>query len=264
MTAALKSELRKLLSTRLWWILLGVMVVYLVFIGVVMAFSLTIETPDGTRMMGGVDAAVAVYSSTNAIGYVFPLLLGTLAFTAEHRHRTIEQTLLVEPNRDVLLASKTTATLLLGLVFGVVAVLSIVAGGAPLLVWQGDGAYLTDPDVVAVLLLSVAVMAVWAVLGVVLGALVTNQVVAIVAVLAFTQFVEPIARLALGAVDALSGVAQVLPGAAADAVVGASAFGAFGDDGDMLPRWGGILVMLAYVVVLGVVARLTTLRRDVR
>ncbi|WP_019145012.1 ABC transporter permease [Aeromicrobium massiliense] len=264
MTAALKSELRKLLTTRLWWVLLLVMVAYLVFIGVVMAFTVTVEAPDGSGpIVEGVDAAVSVYSSTNAIGYVFPLLLGTLAFTAEHRHRTIEQTLLVEPDRDVLLASKTTATLLLGLVFGVVAVASIVAGAVPLLVWQGDGAYLTDPDVVAVLLLSVAVMAVWAVIGVVLGALVTNQVVAIVAVLAFTQFVEPIARLGLGAVDALSGVAQVLPGAAADAVVGASAFGAFGGDGDLLPRWGGLLVMLAYVVVLGLVARLTTLRRDV-
>jgi hypothetical protein len=262
MNAAVRAELRKLLTTRLWWVLLLVMVAYLGFIGVVMAFTMS-EAGGAETGVAGAEAAVSIYSLGNAIGYVFPLLLGTLAFTGEVRHRTLGQTLLTEPDRDVLLASKLTATLLVGLLFGVAGTGATVVSSAPVLAWRGDGAFLGDGEVLAVVLLTALVLAVWAVVGVVLGALLTNQVVAIVVVLAFTQFVEPIARSVLGAFDATSGVAQFLPGAAADAVVGESFYAMVGGAGDLLPRWAGLAVLLGYVVVLGVLARLTTLRRDV-
>ena len=263
MTAAVKAELRKLLSTRLWWILLLVLVAYVGFIGAVMGFTLTLEVDGASAMGDPKDAALMTYSMANGIGYVFPLLLGTLAFTSEYRHRTIGQTLLVQPDRDVLLAAKVTATMVLGLVYGLAMVLAIVGTGGVLLQWRGDGAYLGDREIVAVLAMTVVATVVWSVVGVVLGALVTNQVVAIVSVLAFTQFLEPIARLAFSAVDAIAPVGQYLPGAAADALVGASAFGFTGGSEDLLPRWGGLLVLLGYALVLGVAARLTTLRRDV-
>ena len=92
----------------------------------------------------------------------------------------------------------------------------------------------------------------------------TNQVAAIVVILAFTQFVEPIARVALGAFDAVDGVAKFLPGAAADGLMGASFFGAFGGgEADLLPRWAALLVLLGYAGVLALVGRYTTLRRDI-
>ena len=64
------------------------------------------------------------------------------------------------------------------------------------------------------------------------GSVVPNQVAAIVVILAFTQLVEPIARIALGAFDLTDGVAKFLPGAAADALIGASLFGEMGGGGD--------------------------------
>ena len=112
------------------------------------------------------------------------------------------------------------------------------------------------------IVLSVVVMALWAVLGVAVGGVMTNQVAAIIVILAFTQFVEPIARLALGAWDATAGVARFLPGAAADAVLGSSFYAQTGAV-DLLPRWGGALVMLAYVALFLTCARFVTLRRDV-
>lgn len=132
-----------------------------------------------------------------------------------------------------------------------------------MLAWQGDGAYLSDTQVLAVLGLSVLVLAIWAVLGAAFGALVTNQVVAIIGILGFTQFVEPVARLALGAVDALAGVSRFLPGAAADAVVGYSFFSGGTGAVELLNRWQGALVLLVYVVVLVGAARLSSLRKDV-
>ncbi len=266
MKAALVAEYRKLVTTRLWWILLLVMAAYLTFIAAVIAFSLTTESGGGfgggVAPASGVDAATTVFSLVNSIGYVFPLVIGSLAVTTEFRHQTVTQSLLVEPRRGVLLVAKLIATVPIGLVYGVVAVLAVVLGGAPILALQGDGAFLGDGEVLAVLGLGVLVIAVWAVIGAAFGAMVTNQVAAIVIILAFTQFVEPIARVGLAAVDGLAGVAAYLPGAAADSVIGASFFASMGS-GDLLPRAGGMAVLLLYVALFAGLGRVTTLRRDI-
>lgn len=263
MRAALLAEHRKLVSTRLWWILLLGMAAYLAMIGAVMAFSFTI-TPEGSGSpaLEGRDAATATYSLVNAIGYVFPLVVGSLSVTTEFRHRTITQTLLVEPRRTVVVIAKLLATVPVGLALGLVGVLALVATSAPLLAWQGDGAYLTDPEVLTVLVLGVVTIAIWAIVGAAFGTLLTNQVAAMVVILGFTQLVEPIARTALGAVDALAGVSAYLPGAAADALIGASLFGEISGV-ELLPRWGGALVLLGYVAAFAVLGRLTTFRRDI-
>ncbi|WP_447646595.1 hypothetical protein [Nocardioides zeae] len=75
MGAAIRSELAKLTSTRLWWVLALAMFAYLAFIGAVMAFSLTVATGDSTTAVapvGGEEAATTVYGLVNAVGYAFP------------------------------------------------------------------------------------------------------------------------------------------------------------------------------------------------
>lgn len=266
MRAALVAEYRKLVTTRMWWVLLLALAAYLAFIGGALAFSIVVaaENEQGDLMLHGVDAAASIYGLTNAIGYVFPLVIGSLAMTTEFRHQTITQSLLVEPRRGVFLGAKLLATVPLGLLYGVVATASVVLASAPVLAWLGDGAFLTEPDIIEVLVLSVVVTALWAVIGVAFGSVLTNQVAAIVVILAITQFVEPIARVALGAFDALDGVAKFLPGAAADGLIGASFLGSMdGGSADLLPRWAALLVMLAYAGVLAAIGRFTTLRRDI-
>jgi hypothetical protein len=250
----------------MWWVLLLALAVYLAFIGGVMGVSLTVapQPGQGAPMLSGPELAAAVYGLVNAVGYVFPLVIGSLSMTTEFRHRTITESLLVEPRRSVFLGAKLLATVPIGLLYGVVGTLAVVGSAGPLLALAGDGAFLADGDVQRVVVLGVVVTALWAVIGVAFGAVLTNQVAAIVVILAFTQFVEPIARLALGSFDATDGIARFLPGAAADGVMGASFFAAVGSgEGDLLPRWAALLVMLGYAAVLALVGRLTTLRRDV-
>jgi ABC-2 type transport system permease protein len=262
--AALVAEYRKLVSTRMWWILLLALAGYLAFIAGVMAFSFVAAPEDAAPPLDGPELAAAVYGLINAIGYVFPLVIGSLAMTTEFRHQTITQSLLVEPRRGVLLGAKLLATVPLGLLYGVVGTAAVVGVSAPLLAAWGDGAHLGDGDVVEVILLGIVVTALWAVIGVAFGSVLTNQVAAIVVILAFTQFVEPVARLALGAFDAVDGVARFLPGAAADGLMGASFLGAVGSDSaDLLSRPAALLVLLAYAGVLAAIGRFTTLRRDI-
>jgi ABC-2 type transport system permease protein len=265
MRNALVAEYRKVFSTRLWWILLLCLAGYLALIAAGLSFVVTSEPTADAEFVPvvGADAAISVYSVINGIGYVFPLVVGSLAMTTEFRHKTITQSLLVEPRRSVFLAAKLLAGVPLGLLYGLAAAAAVVLGGAPLLAFRGDGAYLGDGDVIVALLSGVLVTTLWAVIGVAFGSLVTNQVAAIVVILAITQFVEPILRSVSTAVDGLAGVGQYLPGAAADAVIGGSFLAGFGGgEVDLLPRWGGLLVLLAYAGVLALVGRITTLRRD--
>lgn len=266
MRTALAGEWRKVATTRMWWLLAVVMLGYLAFLGAVMAFSLTSD-PSG---MSGGDAqpldghAVAQTVSTLAVslGYVFPLVIGALSMTGEYRHRTIAPTLLAEPRRGVVLLAKLVIGLLLGLAYGVVGLVGAVLGGLPFLIAQGDAHHLGDGDVLRTMAFAVLAVAIWCPIGVGVGALLTNQVAAVVVILAFTQFVEPILRIGLTAVDALSGAQRFLPGAAAEALAGASLYSTSGML-DLLGRWQGALVLLGYAALFALVARVTTLRRDV-
>jgi ABC-2 type transport system permease protein len=269
MIAALVAESRKFFSTRMWWILAIVMVGYLAFIAVVFGFSLTFDTGSDTEpstLLSPKVTALSIYSLTSPIGYVFPLIIGSLAVTSEFRHKTVTGSLLVEPRRTVLVVAKLVSSIPMGLAYGVLATVTVVAAAAPLLEFVGDGAFLGDAEVIETLILSVVVMALWTMMGVAFGTVLPNQVAAIVVVLAFTQLIEPIARVALGAFDATSGISKFLPGAAADALLGTSFFSSIGGGGSgsgLLPQWGGAVAMLTYIVVLAGIGRLTTFRRDI-
>lgn len=266
MRTALIAEYRKLFSTRMWWVLALVLVGYLGFIGAVMAFSLT----TGTEVFGpgmpspeGAELAESIYSLINPIGYVFPLIIGSLAMTGEFRHQTITQSLLVEPRRSVFLLAKVISTIPVGLAYGILGMAGLIAGAAPFLVLSGDGAYLGSEEIWEVIALGVLVTVVWAMIGVGLGAAIPNQVAAIVVILALTQFVEPLARIALEAFEATSGVAAYLPASAGDAILASNFFGSFYGEGQILSRPAGFAVLIGYAAGLLVLGRLTTLRRDI-
>lgn len=266
MRAALLAEYRKFVSTRMWWVLLIAMVAYLAFIAAALAFAMT-TTDDAMQqptLLTGGDLARSVYALTSPIGYVFALVIGSLAMTGEFRHKTITASLLVEPRRSVLLGAKLIAGIPVGLLYGALGTLAVVATAAPILAWQGDGAYLSDSATVEVLALSVLVMVLWTAMGVAFGAVVSNQVAAIVILLAFTQLVEPIARIALASFDATASVSKFLPGSSADALMGTSFFASMGEGAsDLLPQWAGATMMLVYIVAFAVIGRVTTLRRDI-
>ena len=237
---ATRSELTKQFSTSIWWILAIVLVAYVGFTAAVLGFVLT------------------------AVGYVFPLLIGTLMVTTEFRHKTLTPTFLATPRRGVVLWAKLAAGILLGVLFGVIGVVASVAPAAAFLLGYGVDTELSSLDTWALFGRMILAFVLWVLIGVGVGALVRNQVGAIVGVLVFTQFLEPVGRAAASFVEGLSDVTRFLPGAASDALVGASLFTtATPASGDQLEWWVGGLVLLGYAVVLVALGHLTSWRRDV-
>ena len=266
MKTSLISEFRKLTTTRMWWILLIAMAAYMAFLGAVMAWSLTVTPANGTEPAIDVTAETirsSVYSTAVTFGYVFPVIIGALSVTGEFRHKTISPTFLAEPNRLRVLWAKLGASVPIGAFYGLAGTLATAAAGASVLALTGNPTLLGDSETWAALGRSVLALTLWAPVGVGLGALITNQVVAIVVVLVYTQFLEAILRIGLSNVgDVGTTISTYLPGAASEAIAGGSVYSTMGM-GDLLPWAGGVAVLIGYALVCTVVGALTTFRRDV-
>jgi len=270
--AALRTEYRKLVTTRLWWILLLSMAAYMAFLAGVLAFALTqdpasvtggVPTSNPSAPMSPEAVARTIYTLATSLGYVFPVIVGALAMTSEFRHQTITPTLLAEPRRTMFLTAKMLSSVVVGLLFGVVGTVATVGTGAGVLALMGEPTYLSDPIVLRSAWLSVLALTVWTVVGVGFGTLLTNQVAVIVVVLAFTQFVEPILRIAGGQFAWSEGISKFLPGAAGEAITGASFYADSGMAAGLLTSAQGLAVLLGYAVLFAGIGRLTTLRKDI-
>ncbi|MCW4386628.1 ABC transporter permease [Salinibacterium sp. SYSU T00001] len=266
-TGALRSEFTKLLTTRMWWVLALILVVYVAFTAAALGATFGGILPGGDEAgLVGDGAPALVYSVAVTVGYVFPVILGTLSITGEVRHQTLTPTFLTTPRRGIVLAAKLVVLFVFGVFYGVVALATSVAVGAGLFTLGEVSTGLDDGEIWLMFARAVLAMGIWAVIGVGLGTLIPNQIAAIVVLLAFTQFVEPILRTAGMFVEGLSEVAKFLPGAAGDALVGASVFAAMsGPDasGALLEWWQGGLVLLGIAVVVALIGSLTTWRKDV-
>lgn len=279
LTRSTAAEFVKVFSLKSWWLLALIMVVYVGLTAAGLAFFFSDVGAQLTGTASGAPAprldpvvtANLVYSSVTAVGLVIPLLFGALLATTEYRHGTLTPTVLAQPRRGLVLTAKGIVAALMGAVYGIVGLIGSVGFGAPVLAVLGEPTSLGEPEVTAVLLRTVVATALWSLLGLGLGALLTSQIAAIVIVLAFTQFVEPILRLVANVWEWSASLGRFLPGSATDALVGSGILSSMSALDPSVPSasvdallwWQGGLVLAALVTVLLLAASLTTLRRDV-
>lgn len=271
--AALRSEFTKIVSTRLWWVLALVLVVYLGALtgglGTLFAGLQTgaIHASHGRIPRFG-DLAPPLYSFATSIGYVFPVLFGALVTAGEWRHQTITPTFLANPHRFTVLWAKIWSAVVFGAGYGALALAASVTAAVAALTHFGLPTELGDADTWHLFARALVAMALWGFVGVGLGVLVPNQAAVIVTILAFTQFVEPLLRLASAFSTETANAAKYLPGAASDALVGASFLDLQNNaEGTIVVAqldWQhGGLMLVVYGAVVTVIGCLTTWRRDV-
>jgi hypothetical protein len=179
------------------------------------------------------------------------LVLGVLGMAGELRHGTATSTFLVTPKRGRVVAAKLAAAAVTGLAMAAASSAAVLAVGLPWLRAKGIEVAIADPGVATrVAGLAVAV-ALYAVLGTGLGALLRNQVAAVVVgLLWWTQGVE---RVLTGILHQ-PGLERWLPKGAASALT------APGDG--TLPMWAGALVFAAYGLGLALLGGRLVARRD--
>lgn len=250
MSSLVRAELLKLRTARLpLWLLLTTLALVVLF---VLATVLTAGS-EGAPLQRDDPQLFARAVASASGGNVVVLILGILTLTQEFRFGTATPTFLVTPERGRVLAAKLVAIALTGAGFAVVSAL-LAVGLSAILIPLRDGVVMWDVTVLQVLLGVVLVMVLYGPIGIAVGALVRNQIAAVVGALAWIFIIEQIL------VALLPDVGRWTPGGASSAVL------QLGDlattRGELLPVWGGALVLVAYAVVLSALAARLTLRRD--
>lgn len=260
-TALVRSELAKILSTRLWWgLLLGAAAFTAVQAGATAGFA-GVDPGAGQPPSPGLDTDVAirsVYAGAAFTGaYVFALVLGITGMTTEHRYQTLTATFLATPRRERVVVAKAAAHALVGVGYGVAALVAALVAGGVVVAVRGFDLGLATPGLWRAALLAVLAVGLWTLLGLGIGTLVRNQVAAIMIGVFVTFLLEPLVSLGLSALD-LDRVAKWLPSNASAALTSPDTATL-----DYLAWWAGGLVLLGYAVVLAGVGVLLSVRRDV-
>ena len=256
-----RSELKKVTSTRLWWALLIAAVLLSVVQSVATAVIAGTDMGGGQPGMPGLESAEtirSVYPLAMFTGtYIFALVIGVTGMTGEYRYQTITPTFLVSPKRQRVVLAKIIAHAVIGLVYAVVGMLAVFVGGGITMAARGHGLGLDADRLWSTTGLAILAVAIWTVIGIGIGTLIRNQVAAIVLAVLITFLIEPLLTVLASALD-MDWVAKWLPSNASSALMSP------GDTMlDYLDWWAGGLVLLGYGVLFAAVGMVLSLRRDV-
>jgi|tagenome__1003787_1003787.scaffolds.fasta_scaffold20961803_4 ABC-2 type transport system permease protein len=261
MTGLVRSELAKILTTRLWW---GLLIGLVLFVGLQAGFTAGfagVSPGGGQPASPGLDTAAglrSVYATSAFAGsYIFALVIGVTGMTQEFRYQTATPTFLVTPRRARVVVAKAEAHLVVGIGYGLVAAAVAFLVGGTVVVLRGYDVGLGSSGLWRAVALAVLAVALWTLVGIGVGTLIRNQVAAIVVAVGVTFLVEPLLSFGLGAAG-LDDVVRFSPTSASSAMSGASSTAI-----DLLPWWGGALVLLGYAAVFAAVGVGLTVRRDV-
>lgn len=261
MSRLVRSELRKISSTRLWWGMLIGVVAYTAVSAAASAAFAGVDPGAGQAGLPPLDTPAAirtVYASSTFTGsYLFAMVLGITGMTGEYRYQTITPTFVATPRRSRVVLAKMVAHLGVGLGYGLAAALVAVAVGGTVIAIRGFDLGLGADRLWPSVGLGIVAAALWTLVGLGIGTLVRNQVAAILVAVFLVFVVEGIATAVLAATD-LDSVARWLPTNVSQALTSPGSAQL-----DYLPWWGGGLMLLAYAGLLAGAGVALTTRRDI-
>jgi ABC-type transport system involved in multi-copper enzyme maturation permease subunit len=249
MIRLVRAEFVKLRTTQVWfWLLLAAVAVTTLLLVAQLAPH------------DGVTNDNDVYNVFTASGtaYVVVFVLGVLGVTTEYRYQTITPTVLTTPSRWTLVTAKMIAYALLGAIYALICVIVQLAVALPWLSTKHIHVSLTENHIPAALLGVFLVVALFGIVGLGIGALLRNQIVAVSVGVIFLLVIQNV----LVAIPGLKYAFPYLPGGAV-----ASIFTVVGsrdvNGATLLSPAGGVVVLVLWAFVPAILGAMFTLNRDI-
>ncbi|MGI5247458.1 ABC transporter permease [Dactylosporangium sp. CA-139066] len=301
MIRLIRSELIKLRTTNMWWIFMLCSLVFIglaLLVNIAQAHQeLHVQSwatePPGPGMndeqraqflqdqqaerdrvaqartaAGLAQHAASIYTSGQFFGLMMVMLLAILLITNEFYHQTATATFLATPKRTKVIVAKLITGAAMALAFWLVATVIDVIAGSVFFASEDVSNSLGNWTAQQAMLLNLLVYALWAIFGIGIGVLLRSQLGATItaAVLYTVGTYASLAALALIhefliKKDWVMQAAVYVPPLASEHVVG----GLSGQLGgvDLPARWVGVVVLVAYAIVLGGIGTLITRKRDI-
>jgi ABC-2 type transport system permease protein len=249
MIRLVRAEFVKLRTTQVWfWLLLAAVAVTTLLLVAQLA------PHDGVT---NDDDVYNVFTSSGT-AYVVVFVLGVLGVTTEYRYQTITPTVLTTPSRWTLVTAKMIAYALLGAIYALICVIVQLAVALPWLSTKHIHVSLTENHIPAALLGVFLVVALFGIVGLGIGALLRNQIVAVSVGVIFLLVIQNV----LVAIPGVKYAFPYLPGGAV-----ASIFTVVGsrdaNGATLLSPAGGVIVLVLWAFVPAILGAMFTLNRDI-
>jgi len=252
MGSLIKAEYRKLITTQVWFWML------------IVSLALTILFVVGQIAGGGNNDALRgsvhdILSTTGHTTYIAVFVLGILGVTTEFRYQTITPTVLATPNRWTLIGAKLITYALTGAVFALICIVVQVAIALPWLSARGVSVSLGSH--LGILLADFVVVTLFALVGLGLGALVKNQIVAVSVGVITVLLLENLVLI----IPKVCNAYPYLPSGAAGSILAANADERLvgPHNTHLLPIWGGVVVLAVWGLGMAVIGAGYTMNRDI-
>jgi ABC-2 type transport system permease protein len=246
------AEFLKLRTTQVWfWLLMATVAVAALLVVAQLAPSGNVTTP--------ADVANLFASSSEPL-YILVFVLGVLGVTTEFRYQTITPTVLQTPSRWAIVTAKLITYAIVGIGYALVAVAIQVAMAVPWLDAKGGVTVdFGDPDVRRAIIAMFGVLALFAIIGLGIGALLRNQIVAVVVGIVFLALIQNI----LLAIPVVKYAYAYMPAGAANAMLTTNVHASDLNGVTLLPPLGGVGVLLLWAFVPAFVGAAYSMTRDI-
>jgi ABC-2 type transport system permease protein len=249
MIRLVRAEFVKLRTTQVWfWMLLAAVAVTALFVIAQLAPSDSLHNREDVY---------AVFTSSGT-AYVVVFVLGVLGITTEFRYQTITPTVLTTPSRWALITAKLIFYALVGAIYALICVVLEVVIALPWLSSKGIDVSLTSAHVPRALLGVFAVVALFGIVGIGVGALLRNQIVAVSVGVIFLLVLNNI----LAVIPGVKYIYPYTPGGAVNSIF--TITGHTDINGvTLLSGAGGVVVLLLWAFIPAILGAALTMNRDI-
>jgi ABC-2 type transport system permease protein len=262
MSGALRAELRRISTTKLWWITL--ICIFVLSAGyAALPAAVALLQSKGAASTPFTDPGIirSIYNGGNVLSRILAMVVGIVAIGSEYRYGTLAWSYLATPRRIRMLLGKAGALLIFGLIYGITSVAAGMLVAIPF-VRANNGSFLLDqPTTWRSIILGVCSIALWTLIGMGLGILIKNVLIAVVVGVLLGFLVEPIVSVVFF-LKRWDQLLNMMPSGATNAMLEITSPVLFAAQ-HPTPWWLAGMILAAWCLLPALAGLLSAVRRDV-
>jgi ABC-2 type transport system permease protein len=263
MSDVLRAECRRITTTKLWWIALISIFVLSAGYAALPAVVALLQSRAGVVSSPFTDPGIirSIYHGGNVLSRILAMVVGIVAIGSEYRYGTLASSYLATPSRIRMLLGKSGALLIFGLIYGITSMAAGMLVAVPF-VLANNGSFLLDrPETWRSIILGVCSIALWTLIGMGLGILIKNMVVALVVGVLLGFLVEPVVSVVFF-LKRWDQLLNLMPSGATNAMLEITSPVLFAGQ-NPTPWWVAGLIVAAWCLLPALAGMLSAARRDI-
>ena len=263
MSGVLRAELRRIATTKLWWIVLICIFLLSAGYAALPAAIALLQSRAGVASSPFTNPGIirSIYNGGNVLSRILAMVVGIVAIGSEYRYGTFASSYLAIPRKVRMLVGKAEALLIFGMIYGIASVAAGMLVSVPFVLGSGGTFLLEEPGIWRSIILGVCSIALWSLIGMGLGILIKNMPVALVVGIIIGFLVEPIVSVVFF-MKRWDQLLNLMPSGATNAMLEITSPVLFAGH-NPAPWWLAALVLAAWCLLPALVGVLSAARRDV-